>query len=93
MTMDARERARQNLRQRIQRFLRDSEGGVITRWQAGMVRLAIEQLRGGDFEKAERTVMKAERPDMWQWSTPIELTPPLRLVDLVRSLEEALKAD
>jgi hypothetical protein len=58
-----------------------------------MVRLAIEQLRDGEFDKAERTVMKAERPDMWQWSTPIEMALPLRHADLVKVLEEALKAD
>jgi hypothetical protein len=92
--MDARKRARQKLRQRIQRLLlRDSEGGVITRWQAGMVRLAIEQLRDGEFDGAERTVMKAERPDMWQWSTPIEMAARLTHADLVKALEEALKVD
>jgi hypothetical protein len=58
-----------------------------------MVWLAIEQLRDGEFDKAERTVMKAERPDMWQWSTPIEMALPLRRADLVKILEEALKAD
>jgi hypothetical protein len=58
-----------------------------------MVLLAIQQVRAGNFDKAERIVLKAERPDMWQWSTPVEMAAPLRLADLVGALEEALKAD
>jgi hypothetical protein len=88
--MKARETAHRNLRQRIERLLQGADA-LITSWQAGMVLLAIEQLRAGDFDTGERTVMKAERPDLWQSSTPVEGAAPPKRSDLVKALEEALR--
>jgi hypothetical protein len=93
MTTKAWETARRNLRQRIKQMLGEEQRVIIPAWQAGMVLLAIEQLQAGDFDTGERTVMKAERPDMWQWSNPIEGAVPHRRTDLIKILEEALKAD
>jgi hypothetical protein len=66
---------------------------IITGWLAGMVLLAIEQLRAGDFDDGERTLMKAQRPHLWQWSSPVEGAVRRRRGDLVKILEEALRPD
>ena len=92
-TMKARETARQNLRRRIEKLLGGGERVVIPGWQAGMVLLAIEQTRAGDFATAERTVMKAEQPSLWQWSTPVEGAIPLRRDYLVKMFQEALTTE
>jgi hypothetical protein len=85
-TLKAQQTARLNLFQRIERTLQAAE---ITAWQANMTAAAIDQLRVGDFDAGERTMMKAERPDLWEASTPVGRGAKRDADDLRKALEEA----
>lgn len=67
--------ARRNVAWRVEQFLRAQEGmptPSLNGWQADMVLAAIETLETGQFADGENTMMKAERPDLWE---PAEYMP------------------
>jgi hypothetical protein len=84
-TLKAHQTARRNFSQRIERALQ----GEITAWQADMIAAAIEQLGVGDFDAGERTMMKMERPDLWEASTAVEGGAKPDADALRKALEEA----
>ncbi len=66
--------ARRNLAWRIEQFLRIQEAKPapnLTGWQADTVLAAIEALDEERFGDGERTMMKAERPDLWEPATHV----------------------
>jgi hypothetical protein len=86
-TLKAQQTARRNLFQRIERTLQ----GELTAWQALMAASAIDQLRAGDFDAGERTMMKAERPDLWEATIPVEGATKRDAIALREALMEAVK--
>ena len=60
--------ARRNLAQRIDGLLRKVAAGALqlTAWQVDQVVLAIDQLEEQRFAEGERTMSRAERPDLYE---------------------------
>lgn len=60
--------ARRNLSQRINVMLRKVASGELkpTDWQADQLQRALEQLEAERFAEGERTMAKAERPDLYE---------------------------
>ena len=55
--------ARRNLSQRIERLLKKADAAP---WQLDQMLRAIDAMEEERFADGERTMMKAERPDLWE---------------------------